>query len=133
MSLTLIDNIAIFDLIMELDLLFPIIVDPTSLFFKFLKVKNGPGLYIESNSIQENTIQNITAAITEGHLLCVVDFNKDLLSLIEPLLEWRYDQFINRVYRKHNFQPGRENISDEQDEIIVMGEPEKILFNGKEI
>jgi len=133
MSLTLIDNVAIFDLIMELNMLFPLIVDPTALFFKFLKSKLGRGLFIEINSIQDNTIQNVRAAISEGHTLCVVDFNKDLFSLIEPLLNWRYQQVVQKVFKKHVFT----NISGESkqndEEVIVMNEGEEVNFNGKMI
>jgi len=129
MSLNFIDNLAILEMTFELELQFPLVIDPSGLLLRFLKSKLDKKLVVETTAPEKASIQNIASAIEDGKTLAIVDFNRDLLSLIESILNWRYNQLINRIYNKHYFS-NKKSDAQEPDVVILNQNPEHIEFNG---
>ncbi len=56
-------------------------------------------LYVDSN-----TVTNIENVITTGECLALINFDQDLLRLIEPLIQMKHEALVmNRLYKKHIF------------------------------
>jgi len=134
MSLSLVDNLAIFEMLLEINLLFPMIIDPSGLFLKFIKTKMNKNLLVENFTIEGNTVRNIAMAIQEGYAICLVDFDKSLLTLIEPILNWKYGHWIDKLYKRHTAAEDKKGtFIGEEAEIVIMEEPEVLEFNGEKI
>jgi hypothetical protein len=49
-------------------------------------------------------VTNIENAITTaGECLALINFDQDLLRLIEPLIEMKHEAVVNKLYKKHIF------------------------------
>ena len=137
MSLSFVDNLAIYDLLSDLVLPYPLIIDPTGLFMQFLKSKYGQNFKLESYSVDTNTITNIETAITTGQCLALVNFDQDLLRLVQPLIEMKHEAVVNKLYKKHLFneeeRENQRNQSDEPELVVMDQDAEEVNFHGKNL
>ena len=134
LCLSFVDNLALLDISQQIFLPCPLIIDPSGTLVRYLKTKHEHSLRTESFSVDSSTIQNIEAAIVSGHVLVLVDFDHELLKLVEPLIEQRYDTMINVIYKKHLFseEPQEAKQEDEENELLILEqEAQEVTFNGK--
>ena len=135
MSLNFIDNISVFEMSFELNLQYPLVIDPSGLFLKYLHKKFAQKLILEQSMPSEATIANVLSAIEKGNAIVLVDFNKDLLNIIEPLLNWRFNQIISKLYNKHYYtdqnQEKKADGQESDDEVLIVNQPnDQFEFNG---
>jgi hypothetical protein len=103
---------------------YPLIIDPTGLFVIFLKLKYGQHFALKSYAVDSNTVTNIKNAITTGECLALINFDQDLLRLIEPLIEMKHKAVVNKLYKKHIFneeerEKNQRNQSDEPELVLM--------------
>lgn len=75
LSASLIDNIAILELIYQLDLLHICVNDPAHLFLAFIKSRYPSKIVMEMYSVNDETNEIIESAVTGGYTLVV--YNPD--------------------------------------------------------
>ena len=137
LCLSFVDNLAIYDLLQEIVMPYPLVIDPSGLFIKFLRAKHDKNLKVESYSTEASTIANIENAIVNGQVLALVNFDQDLLRIVEPLIDMKYEALVHKLYKKHLFnEEEKENGPHENDEpeLVFLDEKnEEIIFHGKKL
>ena len=109
----IIDNLALLDILNEIEFLTPLVIDPSGLFTKALKKKYENELIITWN-LDETTLED---ALISGKILTVVDFDARAIKLFEPLILWKYNNLINKIYQRHNtIGTKKRKVSNEIDE-----------------
>ena len=81
--------------------LFPFIIDPTGQLKKIIKIKyfkEKKKIIFESETTNAETFKNIKEALHFGHILVIENFDDKLLYLIQPLLEYRYDEIFKQIF-----------------------------------
>ncbi len=105
---------------------------------KFLKLKYGQRFKLESYAVDSNTVSNIENVITTGKCLTLVNFDQDLLQLIEPLIEMKHKAVVNKLYKKHIFneeerEKNQRNQSEEPQLVVMDQDAEQLSFHDKKL
>ena len=96
----LIESLAAIEFLMDYNIFYLRIIDPSGLFKKFIFEKyNKKGIFIESWTRNKETEANIEKALITGGLLIIEEWDEGLFKLIEPVLEWKM-RIINKEISK---------------------------------